>query len=184
MVVDTVIGDGAYSGKNNLKNATDKNIKIVAKLNPIVSKGTRKKEDRFEFNKDAGMFVCPAGYMAIKRAKQGKKGVGKNQAYFYYFDINKCKICSTRNGCYKEGAKSKTYSVKTNDSTHAQQIKFQETEYFKDKSRHRYKVEAKNGELKNRHGFARATSYGIDCMEMQAAVTIFTVNLKRILKLI
>lgn len=184
MDIDTVIGDGAYSGKNNLNNAKENDIKIVAKLNRAVSKGTRKKEDEFEFNKDAGMFVCPAGHMAIRRAKQGKKGVGTNQAYFYYFDIYKCKTCSIRKGCYKEGAKSKTYSVKINDSAHTEQIRFQDTEYFREKSRHRYKVEAKNGELKNRHGFDRASSYGLDCMEMQAAMAIFTVNLKRILKFI
>lgn len=183
MEVDTVIGDGAYSGKENLRNAKENNIQIVAKLNPAVSKGARKKEDEFEFNKDAGMFVCPAGHMAIRRAKQGKKGVGKNQVYCYYFDIKKCKTCSKKKGCYKEDAKCKTYSVKINDSTHNEQIRFQDTEYFKEKSRHRYKVEAKNGELKNRHGFSRASSYGLDCMEMQAAMAIFTVNLKRILKL-
>lgn len=184
MEIETVIGDGAYSGKENLKNAKENNIKIVAKLNPAVSKGARKKEDEFEFNKDAGMFICPAGHMAIRHAKQGKRGVGTNQTDTYYFDIDKCKTCSKKKGCYKEGAKSKTYSVKINDSAHTEQIKFQETEYFKEKSRHRYKVEAKNGELKNRHGFDRASSYGLDCMEMQAAMAIFTVNLKRILKLV
>ena len=60
---------------------------------------------------------------------------------------------------------------------------FQETAYFKDKAKHRYKIEAKNGELKNAHGFGRATSYGITNMEMQGAMAIFAVNLKRILKL-
>lgn len=184
MCIDTVIGDGAYSGKNNLKNADKKDIKIVAKLNITVSKGARKEEDKFEFNKDAGMFTCPAGHLAIRRARQGKKGVGTNQKYTYYFDINKCKTCAKNKGCYKEGAKSKTYSVKINDDTHTEQIKFQDSEYFKEKSRHRYKVEAKNGELKNRHGFGRADSYGLYCMEMQAAIAIFTVNMKRILKLV
>ncbi|MGE6354490.1 IS5/IS1182 family transposase, partial [Flavobacterium sp. NPDC079362] len=52
----------------------------------------------------------------------------------------------------------------------------------KDKAKHRYKIEAKNSELKNVHGYDRATSYGID--SMQGAMAIFTVNLKRILKLI
>lgn len=183
MKIDTVIGDGAYSGKKNLKMANENDIKIVAKLNTAISNGARKKEDKFEFNKDAGMFVCPAGHLAIRRAKQGRISVGKNQTYTYYFDINKCKICSKNKGCYKEGAKSKTYAVKINDSTHTKQIKFENTEYFKEKSHHRYKVEAKNGELKNRHGYGRASSYGLDCMKMQAAISIFTVNMKRILKI-
>lgn len=54
MAVDTVIGDGAYSGKDNLKNA-NKNIRIVAKFPPAVSKGARKEEDKFEFN---SWYVC------------------------------------------------------------------------------------------------------------------------------
>ena len=49
------------------------NIKLVAKLNPSVTQGFRKKEDEFEFNKDAGMYVCKAGHMAIRKARQGKK---------------------------------------------------------------------------------------------------------------
>lgn len=183
MEVDTVIGDGAYSGKDNLKNANKNNIRIVAKLNPAVSKGARKEEDKFEFNKDAGMFVCPAGHIAIRKAKQGAKDKNKNQVYTYYFNVEKCKHCSLKEGCYKEGAKSKSYSIKINSAEHADQIKFQESEYFKEKSKHRYKVEAKNGELKNAHGYDRALSYGLNNMQMQAAITIFAVNLKRILKL-
>ncbi|TCC96364.1 transposase, partial [Pedobacter hiemivivus] len=56
--------------------------------------------------------------------------------------------------------------------------------YYKEKTKERYKIEAKNSELKNVHGYRRATSYGIQNMEMQGAMAIFTVNLKRILKLI
>ena len=48
----------------------------------------------------------------------------------------------------------------------------------------RNKIEAKNSELKNRHGYDVASSSGLVCMEMQGAMTIFAVNLKRIIKLI
>jgi hypothetical protein len=40
--VDTIIGDTAYSGKENLKITTEQNIKIVARLNPSITQGTRK----------------------------------------------------------------------------------------------------------------------------------------------
>lgn len=181
--VDTVIGDSAYSGKNNLKLANNNNIQIVAKLNPAITQGFRKEEDKFEYNKDAAMFVCPAGHMAVRKAKQGTKNTGTNQTHTYYFDIEKCKVCALRKGCYKEGTKSKSYSVSINSREHKNQIEFQETDYFKGKSKHRYKIEAKNGELKNSHGYDRAISYGLDSMQMQGALTIFAVNLKRILKL-
>lgn len=183
LAVDTVIGDAAYSGKKNLELAKEKNIQIVAKLNAVISQGTRKKEDEFDYNKDANMFVCPAGYMAVRKAIQGKKNVGENQVITYYFDIEKCKNCPLKQGCYKEGAKSKTYSISIKSEIHQEQIEFEKSEYFKEKSKHRYKIEAKNGELKNVHGYGRAISYGIENMQIQGALTIFAVNLKRILKL-
>lgn len=47
----------------------------------------------------------------------------------------------------------------------------------------KYKIEAKNNELKRRHGYDVASSSGLIGMEMQGAMTIFAVNLKRIIKL-
>lgn len=184
MEVDTIIGDAAYSGKGNLELAKKQNIYIIAKLNPTVSQGCRKEGDHFNYNKDAGMFVCPAGHLAIKKVRGGKKNVAANQVDSYFFDVEKCKVCPFRQGCYKEGSKTKSYSITIKSELHKEQIVFQETEYYRDKSKERYKIEAKNSELKNVHGYGRADSYGIQNMEMQGALAIFTVNLKRILKLI
>lgn len=181
--VETVIGDKAYSEKENIKYTKKKEIRLVAKLNPLVT-GNRKKEDEFDFNKDAGMYVCQAGHMAIRKARTGKKNVGENQKDTYYFDIEKCQRCPFREGCYKDGAKSKTYSVTIKSLEHTEQAQFQESEYFKQKAKERYKIEAKNSELKHRHGYDVATSSGLIGMELQGAISIFTVNLKRILKLI
>ena len=181
--VDTVIGDSAYSGKGNLKLTSEQDIKVVAKLQPTITQGSRKEEDKFDYNKDAGMYVCPAGHLAIRKARQRKKNVGKNQAYTYYFDVEKCKTCPIKDTCYTAGAKTRTYSVTIKSDIHQQQIAFQETDYYKEKIKHRYKIEAKNSELKNVHGYNRATSYGIENMQMQGALAIFTVNLKRIIKL-
>jgi hypothetical protein len=184
MDVETVIGDAAYSEKGNIEYTKENKIKLVAKLNPVVTQGNRKNEDEFEFNKDAGMYVCKAGHMAVRKARQGKKGVSKNQVDTYYFDIEKCKHCPFKDGCYKEGAKSKSYSVSIKSNIHTEQIKFQESDYFKEKSKERSKIEAKNSELKHRHGYNVAKSSGLVGMQMQGAMAIFTVNLKRILKLI
>lgn len=183
MQVDTIIGDTAYSGKENLAIAKAQGIEMVAKLQPSISQGVRKNEDTFEYNKDAGMFVCPAGHIAIRKARQGKKNTGKNQADTYFFDVEKCKVCPFKEGCYKEGAKSKTYAVTIKAELHQDQIAFQETEQYKQKAKHRYKIEAKNSELKNVHGYQRAIAYGINNMQLQGAMAIFTVNLKRIIKL-
>ena len=184
MEVETVIGDAAYSEKDNIEYSKGNGIKLVSKLNPLITQGTRKKEDEFEFNKDAGLYVCKAGHMAIRKARQGKKGVGANQVDTYYFDVDKCKRCPLREGCYKEGAKSKTYSVSIKSDQHSAQAKFQKSDYFKEKAKERYKIEAKNSELKHRHGYNVAESSGLIGMELQGAMAIFAVNVKRILKLL
>jgi hypothetical protein len=181
--VDTIIGDAAYSGKENLALTAEQDIQVVARLNPTITQGFRKEEDRFDYNKDADMFVCPAGHLAIRKSRQGKKNVGTNQTDTYYFDVEKCKVCPLRDNCYKPGAKTKSYSVSIKSELHQQQMAFQETAAYKDKAKHRYKIEAKNSELKNVHGYDRAIAYGVENMQMQGALAIFTVNLKRIIKL-
>ena len=186
MEVDTVIGDTAYSGIENLRLAESEKdgFSLISKLHPVISNGFRKEEDKFDFNKDAGMFVCPAGHMAIRKAKQGKKDGAGNQTWTYYFDIEKCKTCARREGCYKDGAKSKTYSVSIKTEEQNRLMEFQETPEFKAKARERYKIEAKNAELKHVFGYDRAESYGLYSMQMQGAITIFAANIKRILRLI
>lgn len=130
------------------------------------------------------MYVCKAGEMAVKKYRQGKKDSAKSQLDNYYFDVKKCKVCPYREGCYKEGAKTKSYSVSIKSDIHKGQMEFQKSEYFKEKAKERYKIEAKNSELKCRHGYDVASSSGLVGMEMQGAMAIFTVNLKRILKLL
>src|SRR5699024_8108772 len=182
MEVNTVIGDAAYSEKGNIEYTNKHEVELVAKLNPI-TQGTRTKEEEFEFNKDAGMYVCKAGHMDIRKARQGKKTDDKNQKDTYYCDVETCKVRTVREGCYTAGAKSKTYSVTIKSDEHSKQAKLQETDYFKEKSKERYKIEAKNSELKHRHGYDVSKSSGLISMEMQGAMAIFTVNLKRIMKL-
>lgn len=183
MEIETVIRDTAYSEKDNILYAKENELQLVSKLHPQITQGSRVKEDEFEFNKDAGMYVCKAGHLAIRKARTGKKNQGKNQVDTYYFDVQKCKVCPLREGCYKEGAKSKTYSISIKSTEHKEQEAFQNSDEFKRKAKSRYKIEAKNSELKQRHGYDVATSTGLFGMQMQGAMTIFAVNLKRIITL-
>ena len=41
--VKEVIGDTAYSGKDNLTYGKSENIKIISKMNPIISKGRKRR---------------------------------------------------------------------------------------------------------------------------------------------
>jgi len=183
MKVDNVIADTAYSGTDNLEITNGQEIKLISKLHPCISQGCRKDADCFDYNKDAGLYICPAGHMAVRKSKQSRKKENKTPREVYYFDTNKCKVCSLREGCYKPGAKYKTYKVTIKKDMHTEQLEFQETEYFMLKYKERYKIEVKNAELKHVYGYDRAISYGLSAMQMQGAMAIFAANLKRIIKL-
>jgi hypothetical protein len=184
IIVEEIAGDTAYSSKDNLKYVRGKEIKLISKLNPVISDGTGQAVKGFAYNKDADMFQCPNGNLAVRKAITGKKnGTDKNQSLTYYFDIEKCKTCPLKEGCYKNGAKSKTYSVTLLSETHKEQKEFQESEYFKDRARQRYMIEAKNAELKQAHGLEKADSVGVIAIRLQSYFTAFVANVKRITKL-
>jgi len=180
MAVQEVVGDHAYSGKRNLKYTKKQKINLIARLTPAITNGHRKDEEKWDFNKDAGMFVCPAGHLAIRKARTGKKNQGSNQVMTYYFDIEKCQHCSLREGCYKPDAKSKSYNVTIKSNEHQQQMAFEATDYFNERIKTRYKIEAKNAELKHEHGYDHSWSHDIEAMTLQGAITLFCVNIKRI----
>jgi len=184
MQIENVIADTAYSGTDNLELVNEEKMQLISKLHPCISQGYRKDADRFDYNKDAGMYVCPAGHMAIRKTKELREKEKKTPREIYFFDVNKCKVCSLREGCYKPDAQNKTYNVTLKKDMHHAQLAFQETDYFKEKYKERYKIEAKNAELKHVYGYDRAISYGLSAMQMQGAMAIFAVNLKRILKLL
>ena len=77
MEIDTVIGDTAYSEKDNIQYTKEKQLELASKLNPMITQGNR----------------------------------GKNQKETYYFDIDICKQCPLKDGCYKEGGKSKRITI-------------------------------------------------------------------------
>ena len=180
--VEAIIGDGAYSEKDNLDYCSENNIKNVSKLSKSVTHGNGKNKDDFEYNKDAGMYVCKAGHMAIIKRKTGNKNKNE-QVESYFFDVEKCKHCPFKDGCYKEGAKTKTFNVKIKDDTHIAQMDYMKTEEFKTLYKERYKIEAKNAELKNSYNYGNANACGKPGITIQGATTLFLTNMKRIIKL-
>ena len=180
--IEAITGDGAYSEEYNLDYCNKKKIKNISKLSKKVTHGNDKNKEDFEYNKDAGMYVCKAGHMAIKKVKSGSKDKNQ-QVESYFFDVEKCKHCPFNKGCYKEGAKTKTYNVKIKDDTHIKHMDYMETEEFKNLYKERYKIEAKNAELKNNYDYGNANACGKLGITIQEATTLFLTNMKRIIKL-
>lgn len=182
--VEKVIGDTAYSSKENIEHCQGKGIQLVSRLNPTISHKNNRNSDKFSYNKDAGMYVCPAGHMAVWKRNTSTTKSKENARLRFYFDVEKCRRCPYKEGCYTEGAKSRSFSVSILCDAHGSQQQYQETEEFKESYKKRYKIEAKNNEIKTIHGYAATQSYGITGMELQGAATLFCVNIKRIIKLL
>ena len=183
--LEEVIGDGAYSGQDNLENAEKEEVNLVAKLNPIVATGNNTDRDGFTYNKDAGMMVCPAGHMAKnKQVTKRHEEKWKNDRIRFIFDREKCAVCKYAEKCgFKGGRRGKQYTISLLTKEQEKQLKEQETPEFKKEYGIRYIVEAKNSELKHSYHLDRAISYGLDAYTMQGAVALFTSNLVRITRI-
>ena len=190
--VECAIADSAYAGKENLDALKD-DVKVIAPVNPIITQGHRKGMDTgFHYNKDADTYMCPAGELAYykyynkerpKKLDANGKTIRsyKNAQMFYFFDVNKCKECPLRDGCYK-GGKYRTYTVTILSDTHKEQIEFEKTPEFKQKMKKRKRIEPLNAHLKNDLGMKQNISYGIESMTMLTAVAIYMSNIQKIMK--
>ena len=184
--VKAVIGDGAYSEKENIEYCEENNIKLASKLSKSITHGNKPNNNHFEYNKDAGMYVCEAGHMAIKKTHsiiKDKRYNSQSEVESYFFDVEKCKYCPHKKGCYKEGAKSKTYNVTIKNDVHVKHMDYMKTDEFQELYSERYKIEAKNSELKSNFGYDTANACGKNGITIQGASALFLANIKRIIKL-
>ena len=182
--VDEVLGDKAYSSQTNIDYMNKNKIRPITRKRKY-SLPEINEEKGFVYNKDSDTFACKAGHLAKSKKFKRRKKVGShiNNAMEYQFDVEKCKKCPYREGCYKPGAKTKTYTVTIPEDHKDPHLSFEETEYFNKRIKERYKIEAKNGELKQAHGFDRCKYMGLSGMKLQTGLSVFVVNIKRILKL-
>ena len=80
--------------------------------------------------------ISVSRHLAIHKYFDKRKKDKKTKTHVWsIFSILKCKCCSYRGGCYKEGAKRKTYTETIICDSHSEQVKFQETEHLKKKMR-------------------------------------------------
>jgi hypothetical protein len=67
--------------------------------------------------------------------------------------------------------------------THQKTIKSEETDHFRQRKK-RYKIEAKNSEMKQSYGLGKYKYLGLFGMKMQSYMTAFVVNAKRIARVL
>ncbi|CAG9621029.1 hypothetical protein BACCIP111883_01801 [Sutcliffiella rhizosphaerae] len=77
----------------------------------------------------------------------------------------------------------KTYSISIKSEEHSQQMAYLESDEYLQRKGIRSHIEHKNAELKNAHRMTRAKYRGQFGMRIQAFLTAFAVNIKRMVKL-
>lgn len=179
--IKEIIGDAAYSAMDNIKYCNKNNIKLISSLNPVISNTAEPKDDGFIYNKDAKTMQCPAGNLAINFRKV--KGRYNNIVHTYHFSKVKCRTCPLLEQCKVGQSKTQTRSITITNDIHKEQLELEHSPYFKERMLVRYRIEAKNSELKNNHGLKKCDSTRITAMRLQSYLTAFVVNVKRIVKL-
>ncbi len=196
--VESVVGDAAYGGKGNYDYTKENGIELISKTAPVTEVLNECMEKGFTYNKDSERLVCPQGHEAVKKDVPVKATGGIHTTH--YFDVKICRICPIRETCLalkqrSSGKKGEEGYYADIDKVRRPRIEVhqsperirraynQESDEFRKKYAQRYMIESKNAELKNNHHYGRAYSKGIKNMTMQAAMTMFVVNVKRLVKL-
>ena len=178
-----VIGDMAYVSDDKLE-VCGEDISLIARTNTAVAAAASGKlEEGFCYNKDAGMLQCPAGELAMRVEKRPAKN--GNTYLRYVFSKVKCRKCPLKESCRVGNGKSKerSYSITQASEKNLERLRFEESEYFRERMKIRHRIEEKNGELKEAYGLRRADSRGLFAMKLQMYFTGFVANVKRISKL-
>ena len=179
--VKEVLADAAYGLTANLEYLKGKGITPCIRAKSLVADAERLEKQGMIYNKDADTLQCRNGELAVKKTTSIDRGVVR---HMYWFDVKKCQTCPYREGCYKAGAKTRTFSFKERETYQEEFLEFTDSEEYKTKIKERYKIEAKNAEMKWSHGLEYCIYRGLFGMQLQTYMTAIATNIKRMIKLL
>ncbi len=130
--------------------------------------------DRFTYNKEKDVYVCPQGnLLRLSHVKKKKKKL-------YAARTKDCKQCPLKDQCLSKSAKRKSVERPIHqdhaDKTRARQGS---AEYIRIRKLRRMWCEGTNGILKENHNLARARRRGITNVLEQCLFSALVINIKR-----
>lgn len=176
VTIGEVYGDKAYFRKPILDKITEVGATPYI---PVSEMAYKIDEDLYSYNKDSDEWFCAQGNKTERKVYRKRKD-GREQ-YKYYFERENCRNCPLRERCIPSGhTVGRILEIGINTPEFYGYSQQQKTDEFKEKYKKRSCQEWKNGEMKQFHGLDRATGYGLKSMALQAKLTAYAVNLKRI----
>jgi hypothetical protein len=172
----TILTDGAYGGEENISTAKGNNINLVTtnmqgrKPNSIYAD--------FEFSDDGKEILRCAGGQAPAANSYNPK-TGQRRATF---DRQVCEGCPFQGQCRPKFNKTKTSLVLSLKSTkRAEQLRYMETEEFKELAKIRNGVESLPSVLRRKHHVDNMPSRGALKMKLLFGLKVAAVNFKKLL---
>lgn len=164
-----VVGDKLYDKIDNRKGA-----RKLGLIPYILSKISRRKIDGFHYDVEADELKCKGGKEPKGKIKQGS-------GWLYYFSINDCSKCISRDECLGEGENRQRVYLSESEKDRLLVGKGVTREEAK---KIRARVEAKYGEGKSWHELGRARWREKWRMAIQSFITFGVMNAKRLVRLI
>jgi transposase len=173
----TVTADAAYAHPRNYGALERRGIQAI--IPPQFPSRCAKTFPQSRFHYDAlhDIVRCPAG----KKLHRGNNRCGNG--WFYYSRARDCRLCPLRSECLAPSARKR--SVLIGDEYPAL-LRARRKRLRWDESvraiyrRHRWMIEGRHGEAKNRHGLVRAVRRRLHNVQIQAYLTAAVMNLKRL----
>ncbi len=172
-----VVTDGGYCGYENVKQAADKNVRLVT----TGLKGTDVADiyADFKFSEDGKQIIsCPAGHKP--KSNVYDMNTQKCKASF---PIEQCKGCPNFAKCNPQlHVRVATIKLARRTSYHAEQQRFFETEKFKEYARFRNGVETIPAALRKRHNVDKMPVRGLIRSRLYFGFKVAAMNVRKLVK--
>lgn len=172
-----LVTDGGYCGYENVKQAADKNVRLVT----TGLKGTAVADiyADFKFSKDGKQIIsCPAGH----KPKSNVYDIN-TQKCKASFPIEQCKGCPNFAKCNPQlHVRVATIKLSRRTSYHAEQQRFFETEKFKEYGRFRNGVETIPAALRKRHNVDKMPVRGLIRCRLYFGFKVAAMNVRKLVK--
>ena len=177
VIVEQVIGDGAYGSGENRAACAAKHVDLLAPVmqpqDPTVDKSA------FQIDLAQQTATCPQGHTVT--GKPGPKADGRPTLQFT-FDRATCEACPLFKRCVKSQVAGRTVSTHPYETYLRDARRRQQTDEFKERYRLRSAVERTQAELVQ-HGVRETRYLGHPKRQLQRLWTAAVVNLKRLFRL-